>query len=480
MSDCASGGEFLERVAAALVKHLPGSGRLVRCERLTGGASQETYRLVVEGSVGERKLALRRNAGGVWSGADPEPGRAGLATEATLMRVAREAGVPEPEVLAVLEQADGLGEGFVMEWIEGEVLGARIVRSEALAGVRPRLARQCGEVLARIHGIDVAGAGLAGRLQRVTPQQYVEQTWDGYKLLAIPQPMIDYTGRWLLENLPRSPRTTLVHNDFRNGNLIVGEQGVVAVLDWELAHLGDPMRDLGWICTNSWRYGRRERPVGGFGDTADLFEGYRSVSGEPVDPEHVRFWEVFGSFWWAIGCLGMAQHFRTGPDRSVERAAIGRRSSECQVDCVNLLIPGPVDLIGAGSPTSSLDMPRIDELVTGVRDLLRDDVMAETQGRLSFLARVSANALDIVLRELATGGEQRRQERERLARLLGRDGALEALRWELALALRAGRMPLDHAGLAEHLRASVVNQVAIDQPRYSGFLAAIEATGQEG
>jgi hypothetical protein len=106
-------------------------------------------------------------------------------------------------------------------------------------------------------------------------------------------------------------------------------------------------------------------------------------------------------------------------------------------------------------------------------------VIAQTQGRLSFLARVCANALDIVLRELATGDEHRRRERERLARLLGRDGALEALRRELALALRAGRMPLDHPGLAEHLRATVVNQVAIDQPRYSGLLAALGETGHE-
>ncbi len=480
MSGGSGGDEFRRRVAAALERHLPGIGRLVRCERLTGGASQETHRLVVEGAAGPRKLALRRSAGGVWGGGAPEPGRAGLATEAVLMRVAREAGVPEPEVLAVLEEADGLGDGFVMEWLEGETLGARIVRSEALAGVRPRLARQCGELLARIHGIDVERAGLAGRLERVTPREYVQQTWAAYELLATPQPMIDYTGRWLLENLPTRARTTLVHNDFRNGNLIVGEQGVVAVLDWELAHLGDPMRDLGWLCTNSWRYGRRERPVGGFGDTADLFEGYASVSGERVDPAHVRFWEVFGSFWWAIGCLGMAHHFRTGPDRSVERAAIGRRSSECQVDCVNLLIPGPVDAIGAAPPTSSLDMPRIDELVTGVRDLLRDDVVAQSEGRLSFLARVAANALDIVLRELAMGDEHRRRERERLARLLGRDGALEELRWELVRALRDGRMPLDHAGLASHLRATVVDQVAIDQPGYSGLQAALAMGGQEG
>ena len=128
---------------------------------------------------------------------------------------------------------------------------------------------------------------------------------------------------------------------------MVSPAGVVAVLDWEIAHIGDPMRDLGWICTNSWRFGRSELPVGGFGGYADLFRGYERVSGRAVDPAHVKFWEVFGSFWWACSSLTMAEHYRTGPDKTVERPAIGRRSSECQVDCVNLLIPGPVELVAA-------------------------------------------------------------------------------------------------------------------------------------
>jgi aminoglycoside phosphotransferase (APT) family kinase protein len=459
------------RLRAALRRHLPGFCELHSVTRLSGGASQETYRLVVDTDAGRRSLALRRSAGGVWSD-EVEPGRAGIACEAMLMRLARDAGVPEPEVLASLERSDGLGRGFLMEWLDGETLGSRIVRSESLATVRPRLARQCGEVLARIHAIDLEANGLGTRLQRVEPRAFVEQTWGAYKLLATPQPMIDYTARWLLDHLPTEPRLTLVHNDFRNGNLIVDEQGIVAVLDWELAHIGDPMRDLGWICTNSWRFGRRDLPVGGFGEYADLFLGYEAVSGARVDPEQVRFWEVFGSFWWSVGCLGMANQFRTGPDPTIERAAIGRRSSECQVDCVNLLVPGPVQVIPAPADGPALDLPRTDELVSGVRDHLRGNVMETTQGRGHFLARVSANALDIVLRELAVGDVHRRLERERLARLLGRDADLGTLRWRLVESLRDASLPLDAPGLAEHLRSTVVNQVAIDQPRYSGYLAA--------
>lgn len=460
----------LERtLASVLVARIEGCRELVSCERLSGGASQETYRLVIRTDTGERKLAMRRAPGA----AAPKHGAyPGLATEAALMRAARAAGVPEPEVHWVLTPEDGLGDGFIMQWLDGETLGARIARDPALDAVRPKLAEQCGEILARIHAIDLEATGLGARLHRLSPEQYVRQTWERYQSLDTPQPMIDFTARWLLDHLPKTYVPTLVHNDFRNGNIMVSPAGVVAVLDWEIAHIGDPMRDLGWICTSSWRFGRSELPVGGFGHYADLFRGYERGSGRAVDPAHVRFWEVFGSFWWACSSLTMAQHYRTGPDRTVERPAIGRRSSECQVDCVNLLIPGPVDVLAAETATTAFDMPRIDELVTSVRDFLRDDVMKATSGRTQFLARVAGNSLDIVLRDLAVGERHRARQVARLRALLDQDGDLDALRRSLVGRLRAGGMPLDLPGLADYLREAVVNQVAIDQPTYSGLKTA--------
>jgi aminoglycoside phosphotransferase (APT) family kinase protein len=466
--------DFETKLAAVLRRQINGFESLVSAERLSGGASQETYRLVIRDANGERRLAMRRSPGGVES--IRTPGHPGLPTEAALMRFAREAGVPEPEVYAVFTAGDGLGDGFVMQWLDGEALGARIVRSESLAEVRPKLAFECGQILARIHAIDLKKTGLDELLDPMDPAAFVEQTWERYKLFNTPQPMIDFAGRWLKEHLPRNPRMALVHNDFRNGNFMVGPNGVVAVLDWEVAHIGDPMRDLGWICTNSWRFGRSDLPVGGFGEYEDLFRGYEAVSGEKVDPAHVKFWEVFGSFWWAVGCLGMAEHYRTGPDKTVERPGIGRRSSECQVDCVNLLIPGPVAPVKGLSLDSALDMPRTDELVVSVRDFLRGDVMASTEGRTNFLARVASNSLDIVLRELSLGPPHRAGELERLRKLFSAPNEdLEGLRWRLTRELRDGSMPLDRPGLAQHLRATVVNQVAIDQPNYSGLKTALGA-----
>jgi aminoglycoside phosphotransferase (APT) family kinase protein len=425
-----------DRVHALLERRWPGFAELRSVERLSGGASQETYRIVFATRDGEeRRLALRRAAGGM----EREGPGPGLSNEARLMRVAREAGVPEPEVHHVLEPEDGLGPGFLMEWLEGEALGARIARAPELEEVRPRLARQCGEILARIHAIDLEKSGLVDVLATVTPEQYVRMTWEGYRAYATPQPMIDYTARWLLDHLPADAELRLVHNDFRNGNLLIGPEGVVAVLDWELAHIGDPMRDLGWLCTNSWRFGRRELPVGGFGERADLFGGYEAVSGR----------------------------------RSVERPAIGRRSSECQVDCVNLLIPGNVALAEANAAANATDMPRADELLQSVRDFLRGEVMEGTRGRTRFLARVAANSLDIVGRELSLAPAARERELSGLRALFECDDDLTTLRWRLVTELREGSMPLDRPGLAEVLREAVVHQAAIDQPRYSGFRHAI-------
>ena len=442
--------KFEEKLDRVVKTHLPDCTGLVSVQRLSGGASQETYRLTVGTSTG-----------------DP-----GLDVEALLMQSAHTVGVPEPEVHYVLTRDDELGDGFIMQWIEGEALGARIVRSPEFAAVRPKLAYECGRILAQIHSIDLDKTGLRSRLAEIPPSEFVEQTWERYQLLETPQPMIDYAARWLRDHLPEKHEMALVHNDFRNGNFMLDADGMVAVLDWEVAHIGDPMRDLGWICTNSWRFGNTADPVGGFGSYEDLFRGYEEVSGQPVDPAHVKFWEVFGSYWWSVGCLGMAEHYRTGPDKTVERPAIGRRTSECQVDCVNLLIPGQVELIEPGVLASSVDMPRLEELLVSVRDFLRDDVMAETEGRANFLSRVASNSLDIVLRELAIGPVHQQQEYARLQALLNSEDDLMALRWQLVKKLRDGSMSLEDEALKTHLRQTVVNQIAIDQPKYSGFKTA--------
>ena len=161
-----------------------------------------------------------------------------------------------------------------------------------------------------------------------------------YETIGWPNPVFALALRWLQQHRPKDPDSlSLVHGDFRHGNLMIGPDGLVGVLDWELAHLGDPMEDLAWLCVPSWRFGEIENPVGGFGQREALFAAYEAAGGQTVDPARVRFWEVLGTLQWGLMCSGMAEVFRSGADPSVERAMIGRRASEVEIDLLDYLAP---------------------------------------------------------------------------------------------------------------------------------------------
>ena len=458
---------LISALESVLSRELGGSVTIKELQKLTAGASQETYRINIGTDKGDRSLALRRAQ--PTGDSDSGVGGLSLATEARLIQLANAGGVPGPEILYVLQADDGVGSGFVMEWLEGETLGQRINRSEELADIRPQLARECGRTMARIHSLDWQAAGLAEALPSVDPAALVEETFAIYLDLSVPMPMIDYTWRWLRDNLPCESRRTLVHGDFRNGNLMVSPAGIRAVLDWELAQVGDPVRDLGWICVNSWRFGNGHLPVGGFGTIDDLLAGYREVSGVEVSLEQLTFWQVFGSFWWSIITLQMAMAWRKGEAPSLERPVIGRRSSEAQMDCVNLLLPGSFelpDMTRGLAEGTRLPMPA--ELLEGVVDFLRDTVAEQVKGHERFLARVAANSLGIAQRELCHGPRLEQAELARLSSLLGTAGSLDALRTELSSRLRDG-LSMEAPGLQEHLRQTVAGQLAIDQPGYSAL-----------
>jgi aminoglycoside phosphotransferase (APT) family kinase protein len=386
--------------------------------------------------------------------------------EAELLELASFAQVPVPKVIESLQSTDGLGDGYLMEWLEGETMGQRIVKLPELEAAREKLAFECGQALARIHAIEVPDT-LRQVLHSVSPEALVRETWDAYIALETPEPMIDFTAQWLLRNVPPQSDSALVHGDFRNGNLMVSREGITAVLDWELCHLGDPMRDLGWLCVNSWRFGRRDLPVGGFGTVDDLVAGYEVESGGCVDRGALHFWEVFGSFWWSVTTLGMAQTWRTGETPSVERPVIGRRSSEAQMDCVHLLIPGYIDpLIPQREET---ELPTSVELVSSVRTHLKTSVLESLDGADKFLLRVAMNSLAIAERELQFGPVLEAEELSRLTTLLG-EGELATLRWKLVHDLRSGVFPAE-APLHEHLRSTVAGRLAVDQPTYSALVS---------
>ncbi|MDG2307001.1 MAG: phosphotransferase family protein [Candidatus Binatia bacterium] len=307
---------------------------------MTGGAAREAWRLDVSldgGSAAAEKrtfvaLLFRAGGQGVFSGAQ----------EAVLLQAAGAAGVPVARVVCAGEEE--LGRPFyVMEYVAGETIGRRLVRDDRFASVRGGLPAQMAEALAAIHRVPVEG-GTLGFLPRPPADKPValaairnlEAIYRGVSM--DPHPAFELAFRWLLGRVPETTDTALVHGDFRVGNLMVDETvGLRAVLDWELAHVGDPIQDLGWACVRSWRFGQDDLTCGGVGRREDLVAAYEGASGRTVDPEALRFWEVFGNLNWGVITLMQVRPFLDKSYPSIELAGIGRRAAETEWELLNLI-----------------------------------------------------------------------------------------------------------------------------------------------
>ncbi len=324
--------DFETNLARAIKKYIAPDAAMENLVRLTAGASQETWSFDAVVAGEHTGLVLRRPPRGVPESVERAEKQQ---AEVRVLKIAFDCGVLCPKILFEAQPEDDIGVGFVMDRIEGETMGPRINRDDQYADMRENLAFQCGVAAASIHAIPMEKVSF---LETISPQQNLDNLWETYlKNFEEPSPVFEAAFSFLKDRIPVSGRTTFVHGDFRHGNLMYGTDGLRSVLDWEIVHIGDPMEDLSWICVNSWRFGGIDKPVGGFGQREDLFAGYEAESGVKVDPAQVRYWEVYGSLRWGVTCRGMAFTHLDGHDRSVERAAIGRRSSECEADLMILL-----------------------------------------------------------------------------------------------------------------------------------------------
>ncbi len=293
---------------------------------LTGGASRQTWRFdATRADHSVERLVLRMDHAGAPA--------AGLRLEADLLDAARRAGVPVPEVVigGVTTSASGAGHSYlVMRFVDGETIPRRILRNDDLASARDVLAAQCGVVLAAVHRIaPTAVPGLSGGDQLEDLRILLDQ-------VGQPHPAFELALRRLAQNRPSPHRSAVVHGDFRNGNLIVGPEGIRAVIDWELAHVGDPMEDLGWLCVKAWRFGST-LAVGGFGTIDAMVEAYEAAGGAAVDRAELAWWEVFGTLRWGIIAIVQTMTHISGTHRSVELAAVGRRVCEMEWDLMEML-----------------------------------------------------------------------------------------------------------------------------------------------
>jgi aminoglycoside phosphotransferase (APT) family kinase protein len=202
---------------------------------------------------------------------------------------------------------------------------------------------QLGEILAKIHRIDVADPRLAGRLAGPPPEKSpalaeIDKLVLGFRALAVePHPVLDLAERWLREQAPELRAPGFVHGDFRVGNVIFDDSGARAILDWELAHLGDPVEDLAWLCVRAWRFGNDHLTAGGIGTREELVEAYRAAGGTPVDPDALRFWEACGNFKLALVFITQSRAYLDGAHATVELASLGRRIAEAEEELLRLM-----------------------------------------------------------------------------------------------------------------------------------------------
>lgn len=435
-----------DKLARALARMAGGASlALSNLVRLSGGANMESWSF----DWGGAGYVLRRAPSAQMMEGRPF----GHDVEAALVRAARAGGVLAPEVVGELHADDDLGTGYVMKRIEAEVNPAKI-----LAAPPARLIADLARELARIHAItpraDIAlplmdtAAALADLKARFL-------TYGGDR------PIIALALRWCEDNLPTPVAPRLVHGDLRMGNIMVAETGLAGVLDWELAHWGDPHEDLAYGCMTVWRFGHIDKPAFGVADLEAYFDAYAAESGAAVDRARFRFWLVYRTLWWALGCIQMGDIWRTGADRSLERAVIGRRTSENELDLLLLLESDAPEAeraritLAPPPPERRQGEPSCVELLEAIREWIDSDVKARAEGRDKFMAAVAMNAIGMLIRDQQNP-------------VAPHDKALSD-------DILAGKATLATPGLLARLRALALTKLANDVPKYAALKAAQQA-----
>lgn len=412
-------------------------------ERLSGGANMESWRFTSGGEAGvlRRAPSLEMMAGRPMD----------HAAEAALIRAARASGVMAPEVLVELQPEDGIGSGYVMRAISGSPdPNAFLADADPAIGIRD-IARE----LVATHRTDCTGLSVPV----MDTTQALGDLRDRFLTYGGDRPILALALRWLEGNIPPPVAPKLVHGDFRLGNLMFEHGRLTGVLDWELAHLGDWHEDLAFGCMTVWRFSRPDRPGYGLTSIPQLAQAYEDAGGERFDPARFRFWTIYRTFWWALGCLQMGGFWRAGLDRSVERVVVARRTAEQELDLLLLLedlapeaeralpLPAPAlpVLPGSGEPSGA-------EILAAISEWLASDIKPLVAGRGKFDLAVARNALGIVARELAQ-----------------RPVATDA---ELSADLLSGKADLATPGLLARLRRMALDKLAADMPKYPALAMA--------
>jgi aminoglycoside phosphotransferase (APT) family kinase protein len=309
--------EFLENSLNKKIKNLV---------PLTGGASADINRIIFEDN---KEFIVRRSV---------VKDKAVMAIpknmEAKIQKIVKEYGAPVPEIIMEFSEGAEIGEGYVMQSVGGETIPRKILRDDSYKNIRNKLPYEIGKSLAQIHKTKLEKLQ---DLEKITFSESLEKLFIIYESFDQPQPVFDLAFKWLENQKILDYEEVLVHGDYRFGNFIISEKKLESIIDWELAHIGNPMEDLGWLCVRSWRFGNVNKRAAGLGDVDELIAGYEANSKIKIDKSQLDMWQLYGSLKWGIICMVQTFAHLSGAVKSLEKAAIGRRVSETEFDLMNMI-----------------------------------------------------------------------------------------------------------------------------------------------
>ena len=293
---------------------------------LTGGASADINRIVL---ANDEELIVRRSIL-----EDKAVMAIPKSLEAKIQKIVKAQGAPVPKILLEFSEGNEIGEGYVMEAVSGETIPRKILKDKNYESVRNKLPFEIGKSLAQIHQTKL---DQLQDLEQITFAESLNKLYTIYQSFEQPQPVFDLAFKWLENQDVIDYDKVLVHGDYRFGNFIISEEKLESIIDWELAHIGNPMEDLGWLCVRSWRFGNVRKRAAGLGDIEDLISGYESNSKINIDISQLDLWQLYGSLKWGIICMVQTFAHLSGAVNSLEKAAIGRRVSETEFDLMNMI-----------------------------------------------------------------------------------------------------------------------------------------------
>lgn len=310
------------RLAAYIAGRMPGAADVAvsDLERISGGASRETYRFVLAwtegGEARTRRLILRR-----------DPPASLIDTERRVefeaYRAFRDSAVPVPEMLWLEEGCDALGHPFfVAEELRGFQAAPQMLFSGAYDSVLPRVAQRKWTILGEIARADPNALGLTQWMASPALDACWRRELDHWEALidkdaAEPLPVTRAAIRWLRANPPPpAQKLSVVHGDYRTGNYLFDAAGEIhGVLDWEMSHLGDPLEDLGWSLQPVWSFGRPGL-AGGLCPPDEAVAIWERASGLTADPAALHWWTLFNCVKGQGIWVGSAAAFNRGGNRA--------------------------------------------------------------------------------------------------------------------------------------------------------------------